>query len=155
MGREAIAPKHVPRAIRAAYLGMHRLHDARLARYGVTADQFVLLIALAELGEATQQDLVRWASSDPSTVRAMLVLLERRGLVKRERHPDDSRARRVSLTAKGKRVFAKLWEASTPIRAQLLGGFEREEIETLVALLERVIANVSSHGGRRVASGKR
>src|SRR5262245_50816333 len=31
-------------------------------------------------------------SSDPSTVRAMLVLLEQRGLVERDTHPTDARA---------------------------------------------------------------
>lgn len=142
-----------PRVLRSAYLGMHRLSDAHFARHGVTADQFVLLAALAERSEVTQQDLVRRVSSDPSTVRGMLVLLEGRGLVKRERHPSDGRARSVSLTPKGRRVFDKLWAASEPVRAQLLAGFERHEIETLIALLHRVIANVASPRGRPVASG--
>jgi DNA-binding MarR family transcriptional regulator len=132
---------------------MHRLSDAHFARHGVTADQFVVLAALAEQGDVTQQDLVRRASSDPSTVRGMLVLLEGRGLVKRARHPSDGRARSVSLTPKGRRVFDKLWSASEPIRSQLLAGFESHEIETLIALLHRVIANVSSHRGGPVARG--
>jgi DNA-binding MarR family transcriptional regulator len=134
---------------------MHRLSDAHFARHGVTADQFVLLAALAEQGEVTQQDLVRRVSSDPSTVRGMLVLLQGRGLVKRKRHPDDGRARSVSLTARGRRVFDKLWTASEPIRARLLAGLERHEIETLIVLLQRVITNVSSPRGRPVTGGKR
>ena len=69
--------------LRAAYWTMHRRADAQLARLGVTADQFVLLSILAEGEGITQQQLVRRASSDPNTVRAMLVLLERRGLVSR------------------------------------------------------------------------
>jgi DNA-binding MarR family transcriptional regulator len=141
-----------PRILRAAYLGMHRLCDAHFSRHGVTADQFVVLVALAEQGEVTQQDLVRRVSSDPSTLRAMLVLLEGRGLVKRDRHPGDGRARSVSLTARGRRLFEKLWAASEPIRAQLLAGFEAHEVETLVALLHRVIANVSAPKGRTVTS---
>jgi DNA-binding MarR family transcriptional regulator len=143
-----------PRILRAAYLGMHRLSDAHFSRHGVTADQFVVLAALAEQSEVTQQDLVRRVSSDPSTLRAMLVLLEGRGLVKRERHPGDGRARSVSLTPRGRRLFEKLWAASEPIRAQLLAGFEPHEIETLVALLHRVIANVSAPKGRPATSGK-
>jgi DNA-binding MarR family transcriptional regulator len=142
-----------PRILRAAYLGMHRLCDAHFARHGVTADQFVVLVALAEQSEVTQQDLVRRVSSDPSTLRAILVLLEGRGLVRRERHPADARARSVSLTARGRRLFDKLWAASEPIRAQLLTGFEAHEVETLVALLHRVIANVSARKGRTVTSG--
>jgi DNA-binding MarR family transcriptional regulator len=148
-------PQPFPRILRAAYLGMHRLCDAHFARHGVTADQFVVLAALAEQGEVTQQDLVRRVSSDPSTLRAMLVLLEGRGLVKRERHFADGRARSVSLTARGRRLFEKLWAASEPIREQLLAGFEPDEVETLVTLLNKVIANVSAPKGRPVTSGKR
>jgi DNA-binding MarR family transcriptional regulator len=144
-----------PRVLRAAYLGMHRLSDAHFARHGVTADQFVVLAALAEQSEVTQQDLVRRVSSDPSTLRAMLVLLEGRGLVKRERHRADGRARSVSLTARGRRLFEKLWAASEPIRAQLLAGLEPYEIETLVTLLQRVIANVAAPKSRPVMNGKR
>ncbi|MFL5342414.1 MAG: MarR family winged helix-turn-helix transcriptional regulator [Gemmataceae bacterium] len=132
-----------PRILRAAYLGMHRLCDAHFGRHGVTADQFVVLAALAEQSEVSQQDLVRRVSSDPSTVRAMLVLLEGRGLVKRDRHPADGRARSVSMTARGRRLFEKLWASSEPVRAQLLAGIGPREVETLVALLHRVIANVS------------
>src|SRR5271165_4296404 len=97
-------------ALRAAYLALHRRSEARFAPHGVTADQFVLLATLARGGHAlTQRELARRMSSDPSTVRAMLVLLERRELVERDTHPSDGRARTVALTAKGKRAFQRLW----------------------------------------------
>ena len=95
-------------ALRAAYLALHRQTNDCFAKDGVTADQFVLLAALAEADAVTQQELVRRVGSDPNTVRAMLLLLEGRGLVARERHPADGRARCVTLTAKGRRVFEKL-----------------------------------------------
>src|SRR5215831_16627702 len=116
-----------PRLLRAAYFAMHRVSDSHFSKYGITADQFVLLACLAEQDAVMQQDLVRRAASDPSTIRAMLVLLEGRGLVSRERHPADGRARRVSLTAKGRRIYERLWETSGPIRAQLLEGFSEQE----------------------------
>src|SRR6516225_12017635 len=97
-------------ALRAAYLALHRRSEATFARYGVTADQFVLLATLARGGDAlTQRELARRMSSDPSTVRAMLVLLEQRGLVERDTHPTDARARTVALTAEGMRTFRQLW----------------------------------------------
>jgi DNA-binding MarR family transcriptional regulator len=71
---------------RGAYLALHRRSEAAFAPRGVTADQFVLLTALARGGEAlTQPELVRRMSSDPSTARAVLVLLDQRGLVERDR----------------------------------------------------------------------
>src|SRR5262245_14687034 len=103
--------RELPRLLRAAYFAMHRVSDAHFSRHGLTADQFVLLACLAEQDATTQQELARRASSDPSTVRAMLVLLEGRGLVSRQRQPDDRRARIVTLTARGRRLFERLWES--------------------------------------------
>jgi DNA-binding MarR family transcriptional regulator len=126
-------------SLRAAYLALHRRSDAAFAPHGVTADQFVLLATLVRGGEAlTQRDLAHRMSSDPSTVRAMLVLLERRGLVERDTHPTDARARTVALTAKGRRAYERLWAAGEPVRAQMLGALRTGQAETLVRLLGRV-----------------
>lgn len=124
--------------LRAAYLTLHRRSDARFAAHGITADQFVLLATLTRGNALTQRELARRMTSDPSTVRAMLVLLERRGLVERDTHPTDGRARTVALTAKGKRAFRQLWALGEPIRAQMLGALRLDEAEMLVALLARV-----------------
>ena len=112
--------REIPIALRAAYLALHRRSEAAFAPHGVTADQFVLLATLARGHALTQRELARRMSSDPSTVRAMLVLLEKRGLVERDTHPTDARARTVSLTAEGKRAFRQLWTAGEPIREQML-----------------------------------
>jgi len=126
-------------ALRTAYLALHRRSDAAFAPHGVTADQFVLLATLARGGEAlTQRELARRMSSDPSTVRAMLVLLAARGLVERDTHPTDARARTVALTAKGLRAYRRLWQAGESIRARMLGALRPSEAETLVRLLEQV-----------------
>jgi DNA-binding MarR family transcriptional regulator len=143
--------REVARALRAAYLALHRQTNDCLAGDGVTADQFVLLAALAEADAVTQQELVRRVRSDPNTVRAMLLLLEGRGLVARERHPADGRARCVTLTGKGRQVFRKLWARSEPLRARLLAAFRPDEVTALVGLLRRVaevMAPPASNGSR-------
>jgi DNA-binding MarR family transcriptional regulator len=130
--------REVARALRAAYLALHRQTNACLAKDGVTADQFVLLAALDEAHAMTQQELVRRLGSDPNTVRAMLLLLEGRGLVAREPHPDDRRARSVTLTGSGRRLFKKLWARSEPLRERLLSDFRPDEVTALVELLRRL-----------------
>ena len=125
-------------ALRAAYLTMHRCADARFARHGVTADQFVLLAALAGSDAVTQRDLARRTGSDPNTVRAMLMLLEDRGLVSRTPHPTDGRARTVTLTPAGRACFRRLWKDGEPVRKRLLGALRPSEVEMLFALLNRI-----------------
>ncbi len=124
--------------LRAAYWAMHRQTDARCAKCGVTAHQFVLLALLGEGDGITQQDLVRRASSDPNTIRAMLVLLEKRGFVARERHPTDGRARSVTLTRKGRQTLEKLWTGTEPLREHLLAPLRPEEADLLFELLARI-----------------
>jgi DNA-binding MarR family transcriptional regulator len=141
--------QELPRLLRAAYFAMHRVSDAHFSRHGVTADQFVLLACLAEEDAIPQNELARRASSDPSTTRAMLVLLEGRGLVSRDRDPADGRARVVTLTPRGRRLFGRLWGSSEPIRTQMLSGFSGEEARLLVAGLRRLIDNVAVAGARR------
>jgi DNA-binding MarR family transcriptional regulator len=129
--------REIARALRAAYLALHRRTNACLAGDGVTADQFVLLSALADADAANQQELVRRIGSDPNTVRAMLLLLESRGHVARDRHPADGRARSVTLTAKGRRLFRRLWAKSEPLRVRLLAALRPDEAAALVGLLQR------------------
>src|SRR5688572_17911660 len=133
-----MAKNEIPMALRAAYLALHRRSEARFARYGLTADQFVLLATLARGDALTQRELARRMPSDPSTVRAMLVLLERCGLVQRNTHPTDARARTVALTLAGKRKVRQLWKAGESIRAKMYGALDPYEAETLVMLLSRV-----------------
>jgi DNA-binding MarR family transcriptional regulator len=138
-------------ALRTAYLALHRRSEAQFAPQGVTADQFVLLATLARGNALTQRELARRMSSDPSTVRAMLVLLEQRGLIERDAHPTDSRARTVALTSQGKRTFRQLWSAGEPIREQMLAAMLPHEAEVLVILLAKVAAALHSAGA---AAGK-
>ena len=143
--------REVARALRAAYLALHRQTNDCFAKDGVTADQFVLLSALADADAVTQQELVRRVGSDPNTVRAMLLLLEGRGLVAREHHPSDGRARCVTLTVKGRQVFKTLWTKSEPLRVRLLSVFEPDEVTALVELLRRfaaVLAPTARRAGR-------
>lgn len=130
--------RQLPLALRAAYMALHRSTEAQFAPHGVTADQFVLLLALQESRTLTQRELADRISSDPSTVRAMLVLLERNGLVRRASHATDSRAKSVELTANGKRKLRKLWKVGQTIRDDMYGGMTPEEAEVLIRLLQQI-----------------
>jgi DNA-binding MarR family transcriptional regulator len=138
-----VNPSDLPIALRSAYLALHRRTEKQFAPLGVTADQFVLLATLARGHALTQRELARRMPSDPSTVRAMLVLLEKQGLVKRKTHPTDARARTVSLTAAGRREFQKLWTEGEAIRTKMYGVLKPSEARTLVKLLKRIAASLT------------
>ena len=128
----------VAMGLRTAYWAMHRQTEACLAKHGVTANQFVLLALLAEGDGVTQQELVRRASSDPNTIRAMLLLLENRGFVARSEHPTDGRALCITLTRKGCRTYEKLLKDTEPLRQRILTIFQSEEMDIFVQFLARI-----------------
>lgn len=134
--------RQLPLALRAAYMALHRSTEAKFAEHGVTADQFVLLMALNESRALTQRELADCISSDPSTVRAMLVLLEKNGMVRRTSNPLDSRAKTASITVLGKRKLRKLWSVGQPIRDDLYGAMSPKEAETLIVLLRRIASSL-------------
>ena len=138
-----VSPGHeVAMTLRTAYMALHRETDAVLAPRGVTTDQFVVLFALAGGEARTQRELVERTASDPSTVRAMLVLLERRGLIERRPHPTDGRARSVRLTGQGRRTLSRTWKGTEPVRQRLAAALTPREIDRLVALLRKIAIRV-------------
>lgn len=133
--------------LRTAYGLLHRQSNASLARFGVTVDQFVLLALLAEEDGVTQQELVRRASSDANTIRAMLVRMQERGLVAREPHPTDARARSVILTRRGRETLDTLWAASESVRERLMAALTPAEADLLVDLLNRISETLTTENG--------
>lgn len=135
--------QQIPLALRAAYLTLRRQSDAAFAPYGVTADQFVLLATLSEEEPLTQKELAIRMPSDPSTVRAMLVLLEERGLVRRDAHLTDGRARTAALTPAGRRKFRQLSEAGESIRVQMVSDISAEDAKALVRILRQLAESLA------------
>ena len=148
--------RELPMALRAAYLALHRATDSRLAPLGVTADQFVLLASLSQGQALTQRELAERMSSDPSTVRAMLVLLENAGLIERQPHPEDGRAKTVALSAAGKRKFQQLWKQGQQIRDRMYEALRPHEVDCFIDMLGRISAALheadSSTAKRRTSS---
>jgi len=138
MTKKIVKDRGLPLALRAAYLALHRNTEATFSKYGVTADQFVLMLALQEGRLLTQRELAKRIWSDSSTVRAMLVLLETSGYVQRTSNPNDSRARSVELTAAGKRKLRMLWKIGQPIRDSMYGCMSKKESELLIELLAKL-----------------
>ena len=131
-------------ALRTAYLTMHRQANLAVEPGEITADQFVVLHALAEFDSSTQQELALRTSCDANTLRAMLLLLEKRELIIRSPHPTDRRARCVSLTELGKLKVSSSLSSSEGFRTCLKNVLSPSEAARLVTLLTRIIDSMSS-----------
>jgi DNA-binding MarR family transcriptional regulator len=124
--------------LRGAYLTFHRFANAHFEQFGVTSDQFVVLTLLAEQDGITQNEVVEQAFSDPNTIGAMLARLEKKDLIRRERHPHDGRARCVYLTLQGRKLQRQLLESWQGYLDEIDQAFRPEEMEDLEGQLGRV-----------------
>ena len=129
--------------LRGAYLAMHRAFGAHFLKSGVTADQYALLKSLSKVDGTGQRRLARMMCVDANTLTAMLVLLERRGLLRRKAHPSDGRAKAVFLTAKGWQVFSDLRESSRELHETLDECFCGGDGTSAYYVLDHVIAVMS------------
>jgi DNA-binding MarR family transcriptional regulator len=73
----------------------------------ITQRQFAVLVAVAAMEGLTQTDLVNATGIDRSTLAELVARMAKNGLLKRTRAKNDARANTVSLTPKGKALFAK------------------------------------------------
>lgn len=120
-----------------------KLFDAmekELAPYDISAAQYVILVGLAN-GIDSASGLCKGASYDPGAMTRMLDRLERKGLVRRIRSPEDRRVVRLALTEEGKAVYPKLLASAAEVMNRGLEGFSKSEVEQLEGLLQRVLDN--------------
>ena len=133
------------------YLGLliaiarRRLKQAvlsRLDRPRLSAQQFWMLVALAEHPGVSQARMAERLHADAPTVsRTLSGLLERR-LVRSDVDPSDRRRTRISLTAAGERLAAELAPLAAEIRAAVIDGMSPEEIAAVRKGLLRIIDNL-------------
>jgi len=158
VGKQGKQPpkKSLAMLLRGAYLTMHRRAQAIYATVGATADQAVALALLASEDGLTQNELVDRTYSDPSTVAALLRLIESQGYIRRVRDERDGRAKRVYLTAAGRRRHRQLAHLRRKRRAPLEESLAPGQLETLMDALERILNfKVPEETGNRRRSSRK
>ena len=115
--------------------------DEELAPLDITSAQFVILATLAEGDAGPTSVLCKSVSYDQGAMTRMIDRLERKGLVRRLRCPDDRRRVNLELTAEGRAVYPKLIASAATVLNRFLHGFTKSEVQQLEGLLQRMLAN--------------
>ncbi|GAC88984.1 transcriptional regulator MarR [Gluconobacter thailandicus F149-1 = NBRC 100600] len=124
--------------------GLSRVGDARLRDLGLATAQLPILTALKDGAQLSQKQLAHWAKVEQPTMAQMLSRMERDGLIQRTPDPNDRRSSLISLT---KMALERLPAGRAVLRqgnADMTKGLTSEEIDTLVVLLRRVLANIET-----------
>jgi MarR family transcriptional regulator, organic hydroperoxide resistance regulator len=94
-------------ALHAASRAVTATYRPLLEPLGLTYPQYLVLSALWERDDRTVGELVELLQLDYGTMTPLLKRLEKRGLVRRTRNPDDERIVVVGLTEEGTRLRAR------------------------------------------------
>jgi DNA-binding MarR family transcriptional regulator len=107
--------------------------DFRLAEFDILA--FVYVAGSIRPSEVIQQGSL---SISPPTVHNIIKRLEKRGLVERTPHPDDSRGVLVSITDAGRAAIQVTFPiVERKVINRFASHFSAEELLTIAGLLER------------------
>jgi DNA-binding MarR family transcriptional regulator len=114
--------------------------DHELERFDISAAQYVVLKSLAN-GVDSASGLCKGVSYDPGAMTRMIDRLEKKGLVRRVRCPDDRRVVKLQLSDEGKTVYPKLVATAEEVASRRLKGFSKAEVSQLESYLQRMLAN--------------
>ena len=117
----------------------HRLLLRRLAEHDLRPVHAAILAALSDFGPLAQYELADRLDVQRSHLVGYVDLLEKRGLVRRARDPNDRRRQSVALTKSGRALWRRLQRVAERSQEKLLDALSESERATLLTLLSRVL----------------
>ena len=144
-------PMQLMRA-REAVMARFRPH---LAGHGLTEQQWRVIRALQETGEIDSAALADACCLHAASLSRILPHLESAGLVARRTSRSDQRRVIVSLTARGRRLFAEVAPESEAVYAALTREIGATRLEEVYRVLDALIATLAAPGPVRRAGVRR
>jgi DNA-binding MarR family transcriptional regulator len=115
-----------------------KFYNRRLRRFGITYNHLFILTCLWEQDGVQVKELAHHLCLDSSSLTGHLDRMERVELVVRRDDPDDRRAIRVFLTAKGQHLRIQLEPIGEELKETLQRGVPPERVAALRAALQNL-----------------
>jgi len=119
-----------------AYQKAHSAFKQKLAPFGITPVQQLILMVLGEEEILSPAEISEKIAMDSATLSGVLERMAEGGMIKREENPEDRRSIRVSLTAKAKKMQEDLAGQRTAINEELTQKLSLEEKLLLKRMLK-------------------
>ncbi|WP_207003732.1 MarR family winged helix-turn-helix transcriptional regulator [Trinickia mobilis] len=125
---------------------LHRLYDAQgqklLDRESIPISYWYYLRVLAERGEINQLELSKRVGIASTTAVPALDYLEKRGLVKRVRDPNDRRKYFVQLQDEGRRLVDEMLPDLTDMISASLDGISQKDMRVFWKVMHQIETNL-------------
>jgi MarR family transcriptional regulator, organic hydroperoxide resistance regulator len=124
--------------VRATHRALQRFLQFKIEPHGITTGMWYFLRALWHEDGLTQRELsTRVGTMEPTTLSAILVM-EKKGLVRRVRDASDRRKWHIHLTTKGRGLKAKLLPLAWEVVDTAVQNLSRGEVTQLLKNLGEV-----------------
>jgi DNA-binding MarR family transcriptional regulator len=121
---------------------MSQLAERRFASEQVSFTQWMVIATLGRYERLTATALSEETCHDMGALTRVVDDLEEEGLVRRERTERDRRVVEIALTPQGRRYLQTGKRLVVELLNSVLTPFSRQEIETLIVLLQRMMARL-------------
>jgi DNA-binding MarR family transcriptional regulator len=130
--------------IAATRKALYRAFEAHAEAFDLTTAQFQVLKRLWQGDGIPTSVLTKDICSDGGTVTGLLDRLEAKGLVSRERNPEDRREVRIGLTERGRELEAPLMKIVNAVNERAIRGLDPEERRRLIAVMKKIGDNLEN-----------
>lgn len=107
----------------------------------ITLDQWLILRAVSENPDITQNDIADMVFKDKASVTRIIELLVQNGFLTRDFHATNRRMVQLSITVKGNQTIETLSQMLNSIRAVALNDILTDDKKTTQQVLQKIIAN--------------
>ena len=125
-------------ALKQAQQALRTRMDADLRKIGLTTPQYAVLAYLKIEAGASNATLARRAFVTPQTMQAILVTLEKSGLIERAPHPEHRRVQKTALTDSGHHALEAASTIVADAEARLRDAAAPVDPTTAAAMLLRL-----------------
>ena len=108
----------------------------------LTAEQFLVMDALWNQGEMTQQNIAYIIQKDKNSVTQFIDNLEKKGLVQRSVDASDRRVNNIKLSKEGMAMKDNTKAVAIEAINRILDGISEADLQTFVKVLNRACDNI-------------
>lgn len=116
--------------------------DRRVGEIGVTRSQWMMIAAASRKAGATQREIAELLEMTEASAGRLIDRLCAEGLLERQSHAGDRRARCIHVTEKAAPLMERLSSVAEEARRRTYRNFSEEELEELIRLLDKIYSNL-------------
>ena len=110
------------------------------ALFGLTIPEWRVVAVVAESSGVTQAAIGQKTRMDKVTVSRAAIALVDRGLLVREKHPEDRRAHQLALSETGRELYRAVAPKALELERMIFAQIDAEELKRFMATLRRIDA---------------